>query len=278
MARIRTVKPELFTSASVGGLPIEARWLFAAMLTQADDEGYLREDVTLMRSVVFLRDHAVTDQHVAAWINAMIEAGLVQRSEAQERKSTKIVTIWLVNGFAEHQVINRPTKSKYVQIGDALDSFIENSLNTHGSFTDDSLPERKGKEGKGKELGKERKDDSLIFDEPLDLSQSDGFDEFWKVYPVKQGKQEARKAWLSIPKGVSRDHIITAASAYRVWMETHPNPPSPKWAQGWLNSRRWDDEYPVHKPTNNSFRSRNLTEASRLVKDNGPTWPQMIGE
>ena len=39
MARIRTIKPSIFSSLTVSSWPIEARWTFAGLLTYLDDAG-----------------------------------------------------------------------------------------------------------------------------------------------------------------------------------------------------------------------------------------------
>jgi len=68
------------------------------------------------------------------------------------------------------------------------------------------------------------------------------FDEFWKVYPRKVGKQKARTVWdRAIRDGVDAEQIIAAARVYaRAALEketqfiAHPTT--------WLAQGRWDDE------------------------------------
>ena len=76
---------------------------------------------------------------------------------------------------------------------------------------------------------------------------ADGFDEFWKVYPKKVAKGDARKAWLQTAK--VRPPIETlikavfAARASKQWLkddgEYIPYPST------WLRQERWDDEHEV---------------------------------
>lgn len=135
MARIRTIKPEFFSSKTVGRLPIPARYLLAGMFTEADDEGYLRDDVTLIRTRLLPRDD-VTDEAVAEWLAAMIDVGMVQRMEAQERKSGKAVMVLRIVGFREHQVIQRPTRSAYEPTDTLFDAA---SLMAQRSLNEDSM-------------------------------------------------------------------------------------------------------------------------------------------
>ncbi len=72
---------------------------------------------------------------------------------------------------------------------------------------------------------------------------SEGFDEFWRVYPRKQSKQAALKAWNRLnPSPELRQTILAAVAAQKTWRP---------WLEGivphgatWLNGRKWEDEPP----------------------------------
>lgn len=70
------------------------------------------------------------------------------------------------------------------------------------------------------------------------------FDEFWKVFSYKKGRAEAADAWLDIPN-LTRElagRIIEAATKEaRARQELIAKGRTPKWAQGWLSGRRWED-------------------------------------
>jgi hypothetical protein len=76
---------------------------------------------------------------------------------------------------------------------------------------------------------------------------ADGFDEFWKVYPKKVAKGDARKAWTQTSKlRPPIDKILKsvyAARASKQWMKDEgeyiPHPST------WLRQERWDDEHEV---------------------------------
>lgn len=71
-----------------------------------------------------------------------------------------------------------------------------------------------------------------------------GFDEFWQVYPRKQGKGQARKAWRKIkPSQDLKERILWAVEQQKQseqWQKEGgtyiPLPAT------WLNQERWDDE------------------------------------
>jgi len=78
--------------------------------------------------------------------------------------------------------------------------------------------------------------------------EENDFDRFWKVYPRKIGKGQARKAWKQMD-GLRPpvDVLIAAVSAQsgsEQWEEWKyiPHPAT------WLRGERWDDELPPAPP------------------------------
>jgi hypothetical protein len=70
------------------------------------------------------------------------------------------------------------------------------------------------------------------------------FDEFWRIYPRREGKQAARKAFSKAvtAKGASVAVVMAGAQRYA----TDPNLPSESqyipYPQKWLNEGRWQDD------------------------------------
>lgn len=78
----------------------------------------------------------------------------------------------------------------------------------------------------------------------------DPFDEFWKAYPRKVGKGQARKAWTTATKKTDPHLLVKASVAFRQWCESEQTEPQfiPHPAT-WLNGERWLDELvPTRKP------------------------------
>jgi hypothetical protein len=65
------------------------------------------------------------------------------------------------------------------------------------------------------------------------------FEEFWKVFPRKVGKGEARKAFRNALKRASAEEIVAGAKRYAA---TKPDPEFTKHPGPWLNADRWADE------------------------------------
>lgn len=76
------------------------------------------------------------------------------------------------------------------------------------------------------------------------------FDDFWNIYPLKKGKAAAQKAFAkAVSAGADPQAIIEGAYAYSRECRMK-EPRFIKYAQGWLNDGRWQDEpEPAYKPT-----------------------------
>lgn len=74
----------------------------------------------------------------------------------------------------------------------------------------------------------------------------EAFNEFWGAFGLKKGKAEAADAWLDIPnlnRRTVEDCILPAArKEARLRTNLIAQGKTPKWAQGWLAGRRWEDE------------------------------------
>lgn len=141
MARIRTIKPEFFTSADICALPPLARLLYVALWCEADREGrfvwnprtfkirYLPEDTCDIEKLCQL----------------LVDAGLVARYENDGEQLAYIPTF-----SAHQQVNNRESDSR---LSEPPEEVTRQARVRHASGTrpDACKPthERKGKEGKG---------------------------------------------------------------------------------------------------------------------------------
>jgi hypothetical protein len=167
MARIRTIKPDFFTSESVASLPYESRLTFIGLWTYADDEFRCVDNPKLIRAAIWpLDDRTLGD--IEKDIDELAAAGMVVRYSVDGRNYLHIP------GMAAHQRINRPTPSKLPPPptnGNAVKphgALTEHSRSTHPRLTHDSPPERKGTEqgtGKGVTPPRARADEAPPEDE-----------------------------------------------------------------------------------------------------------------
>ncbi len=154
MARIRTIKPEFFTSLTIADLTPEQRLTFIGLWTNVDDEGRCVDDPRLIKAAIWPLDDR-TSADIESDLRALTEASLITRYVFKQKR------YMVVNGWQEHQKINRPTASKLpspeqgeIPPPEPSTCGDESSLSPHAQLTEDSLAERKGKEqgtGKGRE-------------------------------------------------------------------------------------------------------------------------------
>lgn len=102
MARIRTVKPELWTDETLAECSMTARLLFIASLNFADDNGNLDRSARQLKAQAFPYD----DVECEPLVTELMRVGLFIEYEVADRKYLHI------KGFLAHQKIDRPSKSR----------------------------------------------------------------------------------------------------------------------------------------------------------------------
>ena len=95
------------------------------------------------------------------------------------------------------------------------------------------------------EVNKNKKNKTNKTNKTKKILYSPKFEEFWKAYPLKKGKQKAFQAWTSAIKwGNDPNLIIKKAWEYALELKHKKTEKCYiKRAQGWLNDGRWDDDY-----------------------------------
>ena len=105
MARIRTIKPSMFSSLTVCAWPFEVRWLFAGLFTYVDDYGRGIDEPRLVKADLFPLDDKVTAARLDRLLTRISESGPLCRYEVGDRKYLHI------ESWAEHQRVSHPTDS-----------------------------------------------------------------------------------------------------------------------------------------------------------------------
>lgn len=158
MARIRTLKPEFWTSEQITDCSPIARLLFVGIWSFADDNGIHPASVKRLKMEVFPSDD-FTQANIAEMIQELIEVGLLKAYEVDGEN------FWKVTGW-HHQKIDQPTYRHPLPDGslprnvrrrfDEPDSpnivrrtdNEQGSLNAQRTFDERSPREGNGKEGK----------------------------------------------------------------------------------------------------------------------------------
>ena len=107
----------------------------------------------------------------------------------------------------------------------------------------------------------------------LEGKRLESFERFWNAFAYKKGRGGAEKAWASIPTLTDSlvDQICEAArkeAAQRPALEAQGR--TPKWAQGWLNERRWEDDYdtaPVQPEARPAFQPQGQQKTWAEIND-----------
>lgn len=134
MARIRSIKPEFWTSEQVAECSTNARLLFIGMWNFCDDAGIHKASHMRLKMQVFPAD-AFSNDDISAMIDELVSAGLLCEFENSQQN------YWVVRGW-HHQKIDKPSY-KYPK------PFDEDSTIVRGTFGERSPAEGKGEEGIG---------------------------------------------------------------------------------------------------------------------------------
>lgn len=102
MPRIRTIKPEFWTSGQVADCSPVARLLFIGMFNFCDDHGVHPACTKRLKMQVFPADQLSYDA-IQAMIDELLAAGLLYAYQVGGED------YWLVTGWAKHQKIDKPT-------------------------------------------------------------------------------------------------------------------------------------------------------------------------
>lgn len=133
MARIRTIKPEFFTSEDIVSLTPLARLFYVALWCEADREGRLSWKTRTLKMRYLPGDDCSIDDLA----NELIDSGMVIVYEVDGEKYAEIP------GFVRHQVINnRESESVIPARVDGASGTRQARVKAEG---------KEGREGKGKE-------------------------------------------------------------------------------------------------------------------------------
>lgn len=149
MGRIRSIKPEFWTSETIAGLCPETRLTFIGMWNHCDDYGVWKLiDRLIAASLYPMDDPAAALARTRRALDELSTSGRITYYEVSGKKFLH-VTSW-----DEHQKIDRPTKSKLPRPDDpsaqpltwTFAPFVELSTSTPLVVVEASLPEQGSRE------------------------------------------------------------------------------------------------------------------------------------
>lgn len=216
MARIRTIKPEFWVDDVMADLDPITRLLYIGLWNFVDDEGFIEYSPRRIKMQVFPGN----DYDVEAALLQLLRAERVGEFFSDQGRLLQVLR------FQDHQRVPHPTPTKFTGITRSDSRTSHEDSRTLTSIQEPSP--LKGKEGKGKESN-------------VQSSTGREFDEFWRVYPRKEGKQPALRAYLKARKQHGAEVILKGAQAYALMM-LGKEKQHIKMAQGWLNDARFTDD------------------------------------
>lgn len=194
MSRIRTIKPEFFTSEDIVSLTPLARLFYVSLWCEADREGRFEWKPKTLK----MRYLPADDCDVADLGDELIKAGLVRVYTHDDGR-----TYALIPGFKRHQVINNREAESVIPA--PKDARVDDASMTRES---------------GRKEGKEGREGNTRDAEP---AAQKGFEAFWSEWPAggrKGGKPDCLKVWGKSklePKANTIIAHVRAMKASREW-------------------------------------------------------------
>ena len=108
--RIRSIKPEFWSSPDIAALSDADRLLFIGLWSYVDDYGRGRDDMALIVAALFPHDMVANPRDTVA----KVRDGLARLSEANLilRYTVASRTYFLVTGWGKHQRVDKPKASR----------------------------------------------------------------------------------------------------------------------------------------------------------------------
>ncbi len=194
MARIRSIKPEFWTSAQVLECSTNARLLFVGLWNFCDDAGRHPASPKQTKAEVFPSDDFSIDE-IARMIDELSTNGLITRYIFDN------IGYFYVNGW-HHQKIDRPQKPKYP------DPLIEHSPNNHRAFAPDRIGEDR--------IGEEKKEDNTSLRSEK-VSQETYFFESGVIRLKQKDFEKWTKAFSCLDLGAELISLATWAQTQENW-------------------------------------------------------------
>lgn len=213
-------------------LPDFTRLMALALLNYADDHGYFWANPAMVRGALFPFDEDSSKVR-RAFAQLAAEGYLVLGTTADGREAGFIVN------FAKHQRVDRKQDSE-------IQPLMIHSTNDRRTIDDQSLLDRKGLEGIGREGIYIHQKAEVEAEPQLSIPSATltHADEIYSVYPRKQGKKDALKAINAALKACPKQHLLDRTKAFalavQAWSPADrqfiPHPAT------WFNRGSYDDD------------------------------------
>jgi hypothetical protein len=203
MARIRSIKPDFWTSEQVMECSPIARLMFIGLWNFADDHGRLPCAPKTIKAQIFPADD-INSETVRGMIDELSSNGLVQVYVVDD-KEYLFITGW------RHQKIDRRQPAKYPEPAPYQSPTIRRTVST----------DLRGSEG----IGEDRKHCPDAKASRTKQKYSEEFEtKFWVPYPRSptMAKKEAWREWMKLAPD-QRSAACQAIEPYKKYLRSKPN-------------------------------------------------------
>jgi len=241
MARARNIKPAFFQNEDLAELkPIE-RLAFIAMWTVSDYKGCIEYRAKRLKVQLLPYDNC----DIELIVNNLEQSRFIKTYSVQGLMYIKILN------FEKHQNPHPNEKKSGSDIPDIDEKDIENNQLKNIVINHD-------------QYGTVRADSLIPITDTLNplsaKKHADSFNDFWKAYPKKVGKDKALIAWNK-----KKPPLIEVLEALQ-WQVI-----SDQWKSGYIpnpatyiNDGRWQDEPQINKPQSKSFKEDTMAAARSI--------------
>lgn len=241
--RIRSIKPEFWSSEDIAALPWDDRLIFIGLWSYVDDNAVGRDNEKLIVADLFPLedDPRETLARVSRGLQNLFERGFIVRYTVEDRAYLAIAK------FPKHQRIDKPNKARYpAPTSDNAvirESVARVSRDPRGDVAPGAVDQRSRGTGEEETCATPLRDTNLPAASPR-------FDEFWSAYPLRRDRRKAEKAFTAALKRASPDAVINGALRYS--QDPNREDRYTKYAEGWLNGDGWlDDPLPARNGNGN---------------------------
>ena len=263
VGRIRTIKPEFFTSPSTARASHTARLFYVALWCWADDYGRGETNLPMLAGFAFPEDDQITRKEVPSLCKEVADAFDVEFYTVRGR------FYYSIPAWDEHQRTQRKAASRYPGPDHAEAApdlrFSENQGTSARAQGTSAQTQGRSVTGTGeREQGKGNRDISCS-PAPPSSERVTRFNEFWDAYPRKVGKQKARGKYATAVKRAGDEQTVIDG-AHR--LANDPNLPEQKFIPHpttWLERDGWEDE-PLPARIDMSASDRNLQRGAQIAQ------------
>lgn len=229
MARIRSIKPEFWTSEQVMECSPIARLLFIGMWNFADDLGRLPLSAKTLKAMIFPSDDMSSDT-ILGMIQELSRNGLILPYVVEGREYLQI-TGW------QHQRIDKPQPGKYPGPVNGYSENVRGMVATEGKGEEEI-----GREGIEEPSLRSGLSETKISDPPQRKRKGypEQFESFWSAYPTdpNMSKKEAFDVWARLTPD-DHSQAIASLTAFKEFCAKDPTY-RPIHACRYLSKRRFE--------------------------------------